>query len=212
MEKIINKFKSMYKTSIIFSIILICIGIFLLVNPETTLAAISYFIGIFLMVWGLVPIVRYFSDKDSKNYLEFTFIIGIFSFIFGVIVMIKPNIISSIIPLLLGMWMIINGGIKLYYSLIMNKQTNSMSSIILSVIILVCGIVLICNPFGGAVVLTQIVGISLIFYSIVDLAECYNLNKTYKNFKNESTNKENIIIDVEYKEKKNTKKKHDQKK
>lgn len=215
MDLLINKFKSMYKTSILFSIILIFIGVFLLTNPETTLAAISYFVGIVLIVWGLIPIIRFFSDKDSQNYLEIGFILGVFSFIFGIIIMIKPEIISSIIPLLMGIWMIINGGTKLYYALMLNKQTNSISAIIVSIIILICGMTLVCNPFGGAIVLTQIIGVSLIIYSILDLLECYNLNKTYKNIKkeyNNSNDKSEEVIDVEFKEKKKSKKKNKDKK
>ena len=41
MEFIKNKFKSMYRTSIIFSVVLILVGLFLLIKPETTLHAIS---------------------------------------------------------------------------------------------------------------------------------------------------------------------------
>lgn len=211
MEFIVSKFKSMYKTSIIFSIILICIGAFLLINPETTLVAISYFVGIVLMIWGLVPIIKFFLNKESQNYLEFSFIIGIFSLIFGIIVMIRPTIIGSIIPLLLGVWMIINGGIKLYYAVVLNKQSSSVASIIISSIILVCGLTLVCNPFGGAVVLTKLVGISLIIYSALDLLECFNLNKTYKNIKKTQTDNSTTVIDVEYKEKKKNNKKQSKK-
>lgn len=207
MDKVVNKFKSMYKTSIIFSIILMCVGLFLLINPETTLVAISYFVGLVLIVWGLVPIIKYLTDKESKNYIELTFVTGIFSFIFGVIIMVKPTIIGSIIPLLLGLWMLINGGIKLYYSIVLNKETNSLSSIVISVVILICGFTLVCNPFGGAIVMTKLVGIFLIIYSVLDLIGCLNLNKTYKTIIKEGNNPKTTVIDVEYKEKKEKKKK-----
>lgn len=215
MDLIFNKLKSMYKVSFVFSIVLFVIGIFLLTNPETTLAAISYTIGVLLIVWGLIPIIKFLSDKESQNYLEVTFVFGVFTFIFGIIIMVRPTIIASIIPLLIGIWMIINGGTKLYYSVMLNKETNSMHAIIVSIIILICGITLVCNPFGGAVVLTQIIGIFLIIYSVLDLVECYNLSKSYKSVKKENNNEKDAkstVIDVEYKEKKETKKKKQNKK
>lgn len=209
MNQIVNKIKSMYRTSIIFSIILICIGIFLLINPETTLNAISYFFGILLIVWGLFPIIKFLTNKDQQNYLQVNFVIGVISFIFGIIIMIKPNIIVSIIPLLLGIWMIINGSMKLYYALAINKKISSISSIVISMIILLFGITLVCNPFSGAVLITKIIGISLIIYSILDLLECFNLKKIYNDIKIEEESQEKSsskIIDVEYKEKKTKKK------
>jgi uncharacterized membrane protein HdeD (DUF308 family) len=201
MDFIKKKFKSMYRTSIIFSVILFFVGLFLLIKPETTLHAISYFIGAALIIWGIIPILSFFSNKDTQQYLEFNFICGVFALIFGIIIMINPNIIGSIIPLLIGIWMIINGVTKLYYSLTLNKENNASVSIILSLVILLCGLVLVFNPFKGAILLTKIIGISIIIYSILDLIECYTLKKTVKNFTNNSKNKKNDkVIEAVYEE------------
>lgn len=202
METITNKFKSMYKTSIFFSIILIILGIFLLINASTTLIAISYVLGIFLIIYGLIPIIKYFINKDNKNYLEASFVLGVFFSLFGIIIMIKPTIISSIIPLLIGIWMLINGGIKLYYALTINKKTDSVSSIVISSLILLCGILLVCNPFSGAVLMTRIVAIFLIIYSVLDLVECFSLNKKVTDMSEVIEENNKVVIDGEYKEKK----------
>ena len=212
MDFIVNKLRSMYKTSIILSIVLIFIGVFLLVKPETTLYAISYAVGIVLIVWGLFPIIKFFTNKESQNYLEFNFVVGIIAFLFGIVVMIKPEMIGSIIPLLMGIWMIINGAIKLYYSVILNREGNALASIIISLIILLAGIVLVINPFDGAVVMTQLIGISFILYSVLDLAECFSIYKSYKTVKNNNVIEENVsevtIVEVkDVKEKKDKKKK-----
>lgn len=201
MEILSKKIKSMYKTSIIFSVILFLIGLFLLINPTTTLHAISYLIGIILIVWGIIPVITFFSNKETQNYLEFSFIIGVFSLIFGIIVMINPDIIGSIIPFLIGIWMIINGLTKLYYAINLNKENNATMSIVISSLILVFGIILIFNPFKGAVVLTQVIGISVIIYSILDLVECYTLKKTVKEFsQTNKTKKDDKVIEAVYEE------------
>ena len=209
MEYMVNKLRSMYKTSIVLSIVLLFLGAFLLIKPETTLYAISYTVGMVLIVWGLFPIIRFFVNKDSQNYLEVSFVVGVISFLFGIVVMINPEMIGSIIPLLMGIWMIINGAIKLYYSIILNKESNATSSIIISLIILLSGIVLVINPFDGAVVITQIIGISFIIYAILDLAECFSIYKTYGKVTKETTESSTVkIIDVkDVKEKKSKKKK-----
>lgn len=208
MEYLVNKLRSMYKTSIVLSIILMIIGIFLLIKPETTLYAISYFVGVVLIVWGLFPIISFLTNKESKKFMELSFVTGIIAFLFGIVIMIKPDMIGSIIPLLMGIWMIINGSIKLYYSFILNRESNAMSSIIISLLMLIGGMVLVVNPFEGAIVLTQLIGISFIVYSILDLMECISIFKTYRTIKKDKVQieKDVKIIDVEAEEKNNKRK------
>lgn len=202
MEIIKTKIKSMYRTSMIFSIVLLIVGIFLLIKPETTLYAISYLVGIILIIWGIVPVISFFSDKENQNYLEFSFICGVFALIFGIIVMINPSIIGSIIPLLIGIWMVINGVTKLQYALSVKKLgMDATTPIIISLVILICGILLIFNPFGGAVILTKLIGVFLIIYSVLDIVECYTLKTTFKSVeKNVKKDKSENIIEAKYEE------------
>jgi len=171
-------------------------------KPETTLHAISYFVGIVLIIWGIIPVITFFSNKEKESYLEFSFIIGVFALIFGIIVMINPNIIGSIIPLLTGIWMLINGITKLYYALNISKEGNATTSIIISLIILVCGLLLVFNPFGGAVMLTKLIGIFVIVYSVLDLIECYTLNKSIKEVTKDpkKDKKDQKVIEAVYEE------------
>jgi len=190
------KVKKMNMTSIVFSIIFILIGAFLLARPDDAIHLVSYALGIILLLWGLISMVQFFTDKESQNYLEFGFIVGVFVFIFGIIILIKPNTIASIIPLLLGIWMLINGVTKLSYALTLNKNKNAAGSIIISILIVILGILLIFNPFAGAKTLVQILGILIIIYSVLDLAECFAIKKIVK-----KDEKENQIIEAEYEEK-----------
>lgn len=196
MNNIEIKVKKMSMTSIIFSIIFILIGAFLLARPDDAIHLVSYALGIILLVWGLISVVQFFTDKESQNYLEFSFITGVFVLIFGIIILVKPEIIASIIPLLLGVWMLVNGVTKLSYSLTINKNKNAASSIIISLIIVIIGILLIINPFSGAEKLVQILGITIIIYSVLDLLECLSIKKAIK-----TKEKENEIIEAEYEEK-----------
>lgn len=204
MEYVKNKFKSMYRTSIIFSIVLILIGLFLLINPETTLHAISYVIGIGLIVWGLVPTLQALSNKENESYMQIGLILGVFAILFGIFVVLTPNFIGSIIPFVLGIWMIINGIIKLSYSVTLNKNSNATNAIIISLVITICGLILVFNPFGGAKFMTQILGISLIVYSVLDLVECFTLKQTMNEVKK-------VIDETSVSEKKEKKNRKDKK-
>ncbi len=199
MNNLSTKVKKMSITSIIFSLLFIFTGIFLLLKPETAINIVCYVLGVILVLWGVVSIIQFFSDKNSTNYLSLSFIFGAFVFIFGIIILIKPSIIASIVPLLLGVWMVINGVTKLSYSLSIYKINKNILSIIGSILIVIFGVTLIFNPFEGAKGLTQIIGISLIVYSVLDLAESIAISFGMKSKEDPSEGK---IIDAEYKEKK----------
>lgn len=197
MEYVDNKLKSMFRTSVIVSLALIIVGIFLIVSPETTLSFVSYGTGIILLITGLIPTINFFINKENQKYLDISFIFGIIFIIVGIVIIINPKIVASIVPLLIGIWMIINGVIKLYYSILINKTVKSISSIIISLLILVCGLLLVLNPFGGAVTLTIIIGIFLVVYSVLDLAECIIIYVSNKKSKKEEDVKEAKYIEKE---------------
>lgn len=194
-----TKVKKMSITSVIFSLLFIFTGIFLLLKPETAINIVCYVLGVILVLWGVVSIIQFFSDKNSTSYLSLSFIFGAFVFIFGIIILIKPTIIASIVPLLLGVWMVINGVTKLSYSLSIYKTSKNILSIVGSILIVVFGVTLIFNPFEGAKGLTQIIGIALIVYSILDLIESFSITFSLK--KDVDPN-EGKIVEAEYKEKK----------
>lgn len=199
MENLEIRVKKMNMTSIIFSIMFILIGVFLLARPEDAIHLVSYALGIILILWGIISVVQFVTDKESQNYLDFGFITGVFMFIFGLIVLIKPNTIASIIPLLLGVWMLINGVTKLSYALTLNKNNNAAGSIIISVLIIILGILLIFNPFAGAKTLVQILGSIIIIYSVLDLVESFAIKRVMKDVK--KIKKDNEIMEAEYEEK-----------
>ena len=198
MNNLSTKVKKMSITSIVFSLLFIVTGVFLLIKPETAINVVCYVLGIILVLWGVVSIIQFFSDKNSTSYLSLNFIFGAFVFIFGIIILIKPSIIASIVPLLLGVWMVINGVTKLSYSLSIYKETKNLFSILGALLIVIFGVTLIFNPFEGAKALTQIIGIALIIYSILDLAESIIISFTMKGKEDPAEGK---IIEAKYKDK-----------
>ena len=201
MDMIKDKLKSMYRTSMIFSIILFFIGLFLVIKASTTLHAISYIIGVMLILWGVLQLITSMTSKEKEsNYLSGMFILGVFSLIIGIVVIINPEIIGSIIPFVIGIWMVINGVTKLYYAISISKIQKSTPAIVISLIILACGIFLIANPFKGAEILTQIIGASIMVYSVLDIVECFTLKQIVKNVGKAAKNTDVTVIEAKYEE------------
>lgn len=209
MKKVINKF---LKSSIISSVSLIALGILLIFQSEVTIITISYIIGSILIALGVIAAIRFIKHIKDISRSDLDIIYGIVCIILGVVVIENPEAIASVIPFVLGLIIIVNSATKLQYSFELKKEKNDLwlSTLILSIIMVICGIVLIFNPFKGAVLLTRIVGIFILIYSILDLTSTIVINNTFNKIKNsiEESITEAEVLD----EKTNNKKKKEWKK
>ena len=102
--------------------------------------------------------------------------------ILGIIVISNPKGVASIIPFVLGIIIVLNSSAKLEYSIELKRANNHLwlSTMILSGFALLCGILLIFNPFEGVKFITKIVGIILFIYALIDIVATLRIRKTVK--------------------------------
>ena len=179
MERFMTKF---LKSSLISSVTLLIISLFLFFETEATIITISYIIGSILIAIGTITIIKYINNLKSSIRNELDIIYGIGMAILGIIVISNPKGLASIIPFVLGIIMIITSATKLQISLdIMRKNEGKLTtSAILLLMTCICGVVLIFNPFGGAKILAKIIGIIILIYSILDIVSTFKIQKIIK--------------------------------
>lgn len=181
MEKLI---KSIYKSSIFTSMLLLIFGIMLLFKSDGTIVAISYMLGGSLIVLGLVALISYMNKKEGgTNSLNIVY--GTITAVFGILIILNPTAIATVIPFVIGAGILINSSIKLMYAMeLKNKQSDAWkATIIMNAICALCGILILFNPFKTSVLIFKIIGICIIIYAVVDLLSSYKLKKDLKNIK-----------------------------
>jgi uncharacterized membrane protein HdeD (DUF308 family) len=164
--------KDFLKSSIATSIFLIILGILLVFQSEMTIMAISYVIGGILVAIGALALIRYIkkaADKESTSELDIIY--GIVTIIFGVIIIQNYQALASIIPIVLGVTIIVSSVGKLNYAFQLKADDNQLwkTTMIISIISTICGVVLLFNPFSAAIGIMKIIGIFIIVYAILDL-------------------------------------------
>ena len=196
MERFMTKF---LKSSLISSITLLIISLFLFFETEATIITISYIIGSILIAIGTITIIKYINYLKSGIRNELDIVHGVGMGILGIIVISNPKGLASIIPFILGIIMIITSATKLQISLdIMRKNEGKMTtSAILLLMTCICGVVLIFNPFSGAKLLAKIIGIIILIYSILDIVSTFKIQKIIKkrNKKEKDAVSEAIVIE-----------------
>ena len=176
MEKILKAF---YKSSIITSVILLILGVLLIFESEATILSISYIIGGCLIAAGLTAIINFFRTKIKDSFSELNIVYGVVTSIAGLLIVMNPYVIGSFIPIVIGIGIIINSAMKLQYAFELKNIHNNMwkTTMLISIISTLCGIILLFNPFAGAVILTKIIGGFIIVYAILDIFSTYTIKK-----------------------------------
>lgn len=197
MEDIKKGMDKIFNTSIVTSAIILVLGIFLFIQPDTVINMISIILGVIILIPGLTALINYFRTKYSPNLIT-----GVVTSIIGLILIVNTKLVASILPFILGIYFVVNGINRLQYALELKREakTNYLISLIISMLIIICGILFIFNPFGGALVITKVMGMFMIIYAVLDICnsivikrEIGDINKTVKN----------EIIEAEFREKNN---------
>ena len=182
MKNIINK---IFKSSILGAIALLVLGILLIFESEATIVTISYVIGGVLVAIGVLALLKFYKEVKDNQDTGMDLVYGIISVVLGIIVISNPKAVASIIPIVMGLIIIINSGTKLQYSIELKKNNNNLwkSTMVLSLISTLCGVLLIFNPFKGAAFLTRLIGFLILLYAVLDIISTITIKSTVKKIK-----------------------------
>lgn len=193
MENFMSKFM---KSSIFSSIALVILGALLFFQSELTIVSISYIIGAVLVGIGVVSMLKFIANLNKNIKNELDIIYGTVTVILGIIVITNPKAIASIIPFILGILIVVSSATKLGYGFELKKANNELwiGTVVIALITLLCGILLLFNPFAGAKFILKVVGALIFVYAILDIVSTFRIRKTIKPLKNaiEDVKKENI--------------------
>ena len=175
-------FKRVFRMSIISSIMFLIFGFLLIFQTENVIKTISIIIGSILLVIGVFPIINYFRNRSQNILSNAGLLYGIFSVVAGIIIMVNKNLLATIIPVLTGVWMIINSVNKIQISMELRdrKLSSWIISFVFAIIILIGGALLIINPINGAVLLSRTIGIIIVAYSILDIVDSIYIKSKIK--------------------------------
>lgn len=204
MKKILEK---ILHTSIVSSILLIAFGVSLIVQVETTIVAISYIIGGILVLLGVVAGLSYFKSSRQLERNEIDIIYAIVCVILGTLIIKNPLAIQNTLLVVVGVIIIFNSATKMQYGLELKKEKSDLylPTIIISVLMAICGIFLMFRPDIASNILGKIVGTLIVLYAILDLATTIIIKNTFKKIDN--TIKEAKIEEIEDSEEKEDNKK-----
>lgn len=158
------------------TLILALIGLVLLLLPSTLNNIIGFVVGGCLLIFGIIGIIKYIRIKEYK--FTSSLVSGILYSALGIIVIINPSSVISLVTICLGLYLVINGILKTVFSFNLKKITTRWGgALVMGLLTIILGLLLVINPFGSAVAITKLAGAFLVVVAIFDLVDRYIIMK-----------------------------------
>ena len=169
MEYLEKIFKRTGWTSLLTSLVFAILGVLLITNPEGSTNVVSLIVGILFIIVGLYKLVDYCLTRGKYNFYNYDIAYGIIAIILGIITIAYKSQIETIFRVLIGIWIVYTGIIRLILSFNLNlvESTTLICSLLISIVMIVCGLYTIF--VSNAIVVT--IGIVILIYSILDMIE-----------------------------------------
>jgi uncharacterized membrane protein HdeD (DUF308 family) len=141
-------------------------GVILVLKPSNSLATLAVVLGIFLLIDGILELVESFGHSVENRGLAA--LIGILGIVVGLLLIRHPTHAVSAIGLLIGIWLVAAGVVRLMRAIAFGGRP--FLGILIAVLEVVVGIVIISDPHIGYATLAILVGIWLIINGIGTIA------------------------------------------
>lgn len=137
-------------------------GIILVFKPSNSLATLAVIFGIFLLIDGIGELVASLSGTTDNRGLAA--ILGVLGVIIGIVLIRHPFHGVNAIGLLIGIWLVAAGIVRLIRSLVVG--TRPVLGVIVALLEVFVGIAIVSDPHIGYATLAVLIGIWLIVSGI----------------------------------------------
>lgn len=184
------------------AVLAILLGLFLLLFPGAKIIQIVYGIGVVLIIGGIVSIVRYFMTESYRQLNCYTFSAGALMVVLGVCALLRAEIVATYLIVCLGILLLASGIIKLQHALDLEaiKDKAWIAVLLVAAAIIICGAVVLLNPFEHTADLIRFTYILLVIDGFLSLLSVLyltiRLHRYQKQEKDRAAYSEEIIADI----------------
>jgi uncharacterized membrane protein HdeD (DUF308 family) len=158
---------------LIVGMLSLAVGVVVLAKPHISLATLAVVTGIFLLADGVLELASALVRRGESRALPA--VVGIVSAVGGVILIRHPTKAVAVIALLLGLWLIILGLIRVVRAV--DQPAHRGWSILSGTVELLGGIVVVSSPHIGVATLALLVGIAFVVRGLVLCAVAWALHR-----------------------------------
>jgi len=153
-------------------------GVLTFLWPGMTLFVLVVLFGAYALVNGISSFML--AAKAPKGYPNFGSLIlaGIFGVLAGLITLFWPGITAFSLLIVIAAWAIVNGIMEIYYAIKLRKEIKGEWLLALAGILsVIFGVLLLLNPFVGALVLVLWIGSFAVVFGILLMILAFKMKR-----------------------------------
>lgn len=158
---------------------ILLLGLLLILFPAASGNIICRTVGGIILIWGVIRAIAYFRIDRLETFGSFALVQGAAGIGFGLYILIKPEILATILIVVLAIVLIVGGVRKLQYGfdLARLKVFGWWVELVGAVIMTVLGVIALINPFDAAESLMIYIGIALVVDAVWDMLSMLYLSR-----------------------------------
>lgn len=156
---------------IIISAIMIALGIFMIIMPQTSVSLVGTVCAIFMIVCGIIKLIGYFSKDLFRLTFQYDLIYGVLLIVLGAVMLLHPENLIKVICVVIGVAVLFDGLTKVQTAMDSKRFGLKYWWLIMAAAIFSCiiGAFMLFRPFDGAVAMAIMIGISLVIDGVTNL-------------------------------------------
>ncbi len=156
--------------------------------PETTLVILVTYFGVLAIFLGIFLMLAALLNRANTDLWRFWLLEGILNLVIGGTVLAYPEVTVSVFLVLLAIWAILIGAIQLISVAQLRRVVHPRWPFVLNgSLALLFGLIVLINPFEGAVVLTIFVGAYSILLGIFFVVVALNMRNARRKIEQHTT-------------------------
>lgn len=178
------------------SVATLAIGLLLVIYPDFTGKAICWLIAASLITKGVGSILSRYRNKSLPQPVVFELMGGISTIFMGLFVALRSEMLISIIPFVVGLFLLISGVTSLQKAFEMKRMNYAKwnHGLIFTLIKVGLALVIVMNPFGTAMTLTRFIGACLVYDGATGLVTVFESVKAKTDYEKAQENLRNMNL------------------
>ncbi len=155
---------------ILRGIIALIIGGVALFRPIETLQVLFVLLGVFLLLDGVIQgATAWIHRRQSTRWKTFMFE-GLLGFIIGLLALVWPLGIASVMVYLFAFWALVTGAIRIAAGMQLRRMIDHEWFLVLSgVLSVILGIILVLVPMVGMITVVWVFGFFMLLFGVIQL-------------------------------------------
>ena len=166
--------RSIKVSFIAVSVVLIALGLWLLICPGVSSAAICVALGAVSVLYGTIKLLGYFSNDLYRLAFQFDLAVGILSIILGMLLILRPDAVLSFLPTVIGVFILVDSILRFQTSIDARHfgMDKWWAILLISCVGAALGVLLLFRPFESALAMIRLIGLTLMIDGTENLMTC----------------------------------------